>query len=93
GARQYDPTLGRFNGYTYSNNNPTTYSDPTGLKYLLGDCACYNSGNSSGKSKPAAGKSSGKSNGRGNSAPDYPDFVPDETCAWQVDGQKQEGRA
>ncbi|MFI8094049.1 RHS repeat-associated core domain-containing protein, partial [Streptomyces sp. NPDC086080] len=45
GAREYDPTLGRFvsvdpllltddptqhNPYTYGNNNPATYSDPTG---------------------------------------------------------------
>ncbi|WP_103532757.1 RHS repeat-associated core domain-containing protein [Streptomyces sp. SM11] len=45
GAREYDPTLGRFisvdpllitedpaqhNPYTYGNNNPITYSDPTG---------------------------------------------------------------
>jgi RHS repeat-associated protein len=45
GARQYDPTLGRFlspdpilnpaspqqaNGYSYSGNNPVTESDPTG---------------------------------------------------------------
>lgn len=50
GARQYDPALGRFlsvdpildtgdpqsmNGYTYSNNNPVNFSDPTGLR--LGD--------------------------------------------------------
>ncbi|MGW7003747.1 RHS repeat-associated core domain-containing protein [Streptomyces sp. NPDC054933] len=46
GAREYDPTLGRFisvdpimdladpqqiNGYTYANNNPVTKSDPSGL--------------------------------------------------------------
>ncbi|HVK26548.1 MAG TPA: RHS repeat-associated core domain-containing protein [Actinokineospora sp.] len=46
GARNYDPTTGRFvsvdplldmanpqswNGYNYANNNPTTHSDPTGL--------------------------------------------------------------
>ena len=45
GAREYDPSAGRFvsadplmdlmnpqqlNGYSYSSNNPTTYSDPTG---------------------------------------------------------------
>lgn len=48
GAREYDPSLGRFmsvdplqdlndpqqwNGYAYSNNNPVTYSDPTGLMW------------------------------------------------------------
>ncbi len=47
GARQYDTSIGRFisldpifdganpqswNGYAYSNNNPTTMSDPTGLR-------------------------------------------------------------
>ncbi|MFD3735616.1 polymorphic toxin-type HINT domain-containing protein [Streptomyces sp. NPDC058632] len=46
GAREYDPATGRFlsvdpimdltdpqqiNGYTYSNNNPLTFSDPSGL--------------------------------------------------------------
>ncbi|MCK1814301.1 RHS repeat protein [Streptomyces sp. XM4011] len=48
GAREYDPLLGRFispdplmlendpsqhNGYVYSNNNPLTFADPTGLAY------------------------------------------------------------
>ncbi|NEB05738.1 RHS repeat-associated core domain-containing protein [Streptomyces sp. SID13726] len=47
GARQYDPTIGRFlsvdplldtsdsqslNGYTYADNSPVTQSDPTGLE-------------------------------------------------------------
>ncbi|MTE20612.1 hypothetical protein F0L17_16150 [Streptomyces sp. TRM43335] len=50
GAREYDPTTGRFvsvdplidiadpmqmNGYAYANNNPTTLSDPTGLKPMI----------------------------------------------------------
>ncbi|WP_237694308.1 polymorphic toxin-type HINT domain-containing protein [Streptomyces sp. SID2563] len=50
GAREYDADLGRFisvdpvldltdpqqmNGYTYSNNNPTTFSDPTGLMRIM----------------------------------------------------------
>jgi RHS repeat-associated protein len=56
GAREYDPTTGRFlsvdpllttdqsqslNGYTYANNNPTTSSDPTGLESC---CPAYCSG-------------------------------------------------
>ncbi|MFD2026610.1 RHS repeat-associated core domain-containing protein [Promicromonospora aerolata] len=49
GARMYDAVLGRFisvdpitdltdpqqwNAYSYSGNNPTTYSDPTGLREI-----------------------------------------------------------
>ncbi|MGW5098783.1 RHS repeat-associated core domain-containing protein [Streptomyces nodosus] len=54
GAREYDPTTGRFisvdpildtsdprslNGYAYAGNNPVTLSDPTGLK--LDNCAYF----------------------------------------------------
>ncbi|MFC9845292.1 ricin-type beta-trefoil lectin domain protein [Streptomyces sp. NPDC127595] len=52
GAREYDPATGRFlsadpvldltdplqaNGYTYSNNNPVTHADPTGLTSTASD--------------------------------------------------------
>ncbi|RSM45818.1 type IV secretion protein Rhs [Amycolatopsis balhimycina DSM 5908] len=70
GAREYDPDTGRFisvdpllspgdpqqlNGYTYSNNNPITMSDPSGLK-LRGslddgcplETGCQGSGGNSG---------------------------------------------
>ncbi|PMR62605.1 hypothetical protein C1A38_02285, partial [Verrucosispora sp. ts21] len=60
GAREYDPTTGRFisvdpiqdltdpqqwNGYSYANNNPTTFSDPTGniwTDFLVGSDPHFN---------------------------------------------------
>jgi len=72
GAREYDPTLGRFlsvdpivdladpqqmNGYTYSNNNPVTFSDPTGMWMSEDDSGFIDSGacrdNNCGKSAAA----------------------------------------
>lgn len=59
GAREYDPRTGRFisldpimdltepqqiHGYAYANNNPLTYSDPTGLSWMV-DTAGYQTDN------------------------------------------------
>ncbi|MBO0609853.1 RHS repeat-associated core domain-containing protein [Myceligenerans salitolerans] len=68
GARMYDPTLGRFvsvdpvmdltdpqqwNGYAYSHNNPTTFTDPTGMRELCetGYTCNYGKGGSITKAK------------------------------------------
>ncbi|OPC84707.1 hypothetical protein B4N89_30695 [Embleya scabrispora] len=77
GAREYDPTLGRFisvdpvmdltsaqqmHGYTYGNNNPTTISDPTGLFGIdLGSI-----GKSIGESIVAVGQEINKGGGKGS---------------------------
>jgi RHS repeat-associated protein len=90
GAREYDPTLGRFisvdplmdladpqhlNGYTYSNNNPTTYSDPSGLCPDDGTGNCVDDwtlpGGSGSANKP-------KPKGKWQAPPDYPDWVPED---------------
>ncbi|MCX5535759.1 polymorphic toxin-type HINT domain-containing protein [Streptomyces sp. NBC_00006] len=82
GAREYDPTTGRFisadpvldtddpqqiNGYAYANNNPITFSDPTGLL-----CALLDQSKCSGNDKRKCGqvpmapcKSSGGGGGGG----------------------------
>ncbi|WP_405701861.1 polymorphic toxin-type HINT domain-containing protein [Streptomyces sp. NBC_01383] len=77
GAREYDPTLGRFlsvdpvldlndpqqiNGYTYSNNNPTTFSDPSGL-YL--DDGTGHSLQREGKQRKDVGKVTGGTGANG----------------------------
>lgn len=71
GAREYDPATGRFlsvdplletgkpqtlNGYTYSGNNPTTFTDPTGMGL---DCG---PGSHDGSACPTGG-SQGKGDG------------------------------
>ncbi|MEU3130803.1 polymorphic toxin-type HINT domain-containing protein [Streptomyces sp. NPDC047726] len=69
GAREYDPATGRFisvdpimdiadaqqmHGYTYSNNNPVTYSDPSGLCMDPGNGRCQpdDGGQNHGKPDP-----------------------------------------
>ncbi|MEV5156393.1 polymorphic toxin-type HINT domain-containing protein [Streptomyces werraensis] len=79
GAREYDTKTGRFisvdpigdlkdpqqiNGYAYSNNNPVTFSDPTGLILACGsggDPGCPSNG-------PKGPPANGGSNGGGNSS-------------------------
>jgi RHS repeat-associated protein len=85
GAREYDPVLARFisvdplletdrpqtlNGYTYSANNPATFSDPTGEGLACGDGFAEGCGNNvvtdSGGSLSKNGKKTG-----GGIAPGY----------------------
>jgi RHS repeat-associated protein len=90
GAREYDPDLGRFisvdplqdladpqqwNGYSYANNNPTTLSDPSGLRPECGtgygSSTCDNSAPVAKKSRKK-GKSQGWSdNNTKNKSPGF----------------------
>jgi RHS repeat-associated protein len=106
GARQYDPDIGRFisidpimdltdpqqiHGYAYANNNPITFSDPTGLLYDMPDgyaggrpnsrgSANTTTGNpgtpgNSGNSTPWANGPTGRSGGKTKPAPTFEDFT------------------
>ncbi|WP_224756479.1 RHS repeat domain-containing protein [Streptomyces sp. col6] len=78
GAREYDADLGRFisvdpvldltdsqqmNGYTYSNNSPTTYSDPSGLMRILPYEGSMNSGGGTSPKGETSGGSGGSDGG------------------------------
>ncbi|MFI9628750.1 RHS repeat-associated core domain-containing protein [Streptomyces sp. NPDC052042] len=84
GAREYDPELGRFisvdrlmdladpqqmNGYTYSNNNPVTHSDPTGLWIDdgTGHSEPRRDGGPAGPPSPTPGRSGGAHSSGGSS--------------------------
>ncbi|WP_246002748.1 polymorphic toxin-type HINT domain-containing protein [Allorhizocola rhizosphaerae] len=76
GAREYDPTLGRFisidpimdltdpqqwHAYTYANNSPVTYSDPSGLYFIedsegLGQSGFVTTSGSGGRTIKVTGK-------------------------------------
>jgi RHS repeat-associated protein len=81
GARSYDPVIGRFlsvdpvldpgddqqiNGYEYANNNPVTWSDPTGLR-VCADVNCNQAVVPPGNSPRT--KSGGGSSSTGGSRP------------------------
>ncbi|WP_326590486.1 RHS repeat-associated core domain-containing protein [Streptomyces sp. NBC_01294] len=99
GAREYDPLIGRFisvdpimdlkdsqqlHGYTYSANNPFTYSDPDGLKYFEGHnsdqgfqskpqsvveaATRYTKGYGAGRTTGKAQTPTGNGKGKGNTA-------------------------
>jgi RHS repeat-associated protein len=95
GARWYDETVGRFltvdpvmdlmdpqqwNAYSYANNNPTTWSDPTGLKPdgCENTCVYYGGewGVGGGKSDPRP------SGGTPPDGPDPEDVTNDKTIDW-----------
>jgi len=80
GAREYDPTTGRFlsvdplltvdqpqslNGYTYANDNPVTSSDPSGQGVCLQDGPC---GGVKSVEEVAAHQKSGSGSGTGGTA-------------------------
>ncbi|MCX4855667.1 hypothetical protein OG426_44310 [Streptomyces canus] len=80
GAREYDPAIGRFisvdplletdkhqtlNGYTYSANNPATFSDPTGEGLACGDGFDVGCGNNVVTDSGGTLSKDGKKNGGG----------------------------
>ncbi|MEU4743522.1 RHS repeat-associated core domain-containing protein [Actinosynnema sp. NPDC023658] len=91
GAREYDPTLGRFtavdpildetnpqqwNGYAYAENNPVTLSDPTGLAtWMCPDGECGKHGKN-GLGYDRSGST--PSTPSSASAPSYPVEIPEE---------------
>lgn len=91
GAREYDPGTGRFisvdpilsyddpqqlHGYAYGNNNPVTFTDPSGLRLICGHTAgeCDDSPGLPGKrggggGSGGGGKGGGSSGGKGGPPP------------------------
>ncbi|MFJ6246261.1 MULTISPECIES: polymorphic toxin-type HINT domain-containing protein [unclassified Streptomyces] len=82
GAREYDPTLGRFisvdpkmdfaesqtmNPYTYGNNSPVTFADPSGEAFCI-DEKCTRKVQTEGKKPAQVGSGGGRD---GNDAPGY----------------------
>ena len=86
GAREYDPTTGRFisvdpvlnaneaqslNGYTYANNNPVTLADPSGLDTDINSCVSIACYEQVGKEQAAAkGEDGGNADGDGTASSD-----------------------
>jgi len=102
GAREYDPGLGRFlsvdplmdlsngqtlNGYAYSANNPTTFSDPTGLELEQFGGGGFSGGGSGG----GGGSAGGGSSGGGSSYVSPPPSTPDDHVTTDTDGSTNAG--
>jgi len=110
GAREYDPTTGRFisadpiidftdpqqiNGYAYAHNNPTTYSDPGGLRDCdYADCDAYGNDKTptrgkpkSSGGKPGGGRKPGEQTTRNSDGSIKGDRAPEQTPPpYQIDG-------
>jgi RHS repeat-associated protein len=74
GAREYDPATGRFisvdpvmdssdpqqlQGYSYANNNPITFTDPTGLRFVCGAASDLPCPGGNGGGSPGGGSKGG----------------------------------
>jgi RHS repeat-associated protein len=95
GAREYDPATGRFvsldpiqdtadpqqwNGYAYANNNPATFSDPTGLLNPIGNRGDTNRSSCNDACQNLANKQNGRGEGNGRNRSRINDVVHSETC-------------
>ncbi|MFF6956758.1 RHS repeat-associated core domain-containing protein [Streptomyces sp. NPDC008317] len=107
GARDYDPATGRFisadplldtadpqqmNGYSYSNNSPVTYSDPTGLRTDCGsssrDGAACPKNDQNGNGLPDNGKQTGNSPAPVTTSADTDPSSCDQDCQRMRDAYK-----
>ncbi|HYN93100.1 MAG TPA: polymorphic toxin-type HINT domain-containing protein, partial [Pilimelia sp.] len=97
GAREYDPGTGRFisvdpvldpgqpqqlHGYSYANNNPTTWSDPSGL---LANAEVGGGGGSPAPDTSGPGGSTGKGGSGGGSAPYVEPPLPPDLAAMEAE--------
>ncbi|MEU9305835.1 polymorphic toxin-type HINT domain-containing protein [Streptomyces sp. NPDC048269] len=98
GAREYEPTTGRFisvdpvlditdplqmNGYTYSNGNPITLSDPTGLWREDGNGHWYQGTTPPSETAPSGGPPTNNTAPKGNGG-NTNNKSKNKDCGWSV---------